>query len=330
MRCPNIAVTIGDPNGIGPEVVLKSLGGGRDDFQPVLVGPRDVWEYHREKLQVSGVSISEGGDIDHTEPRAPVVVDTSAGEGFEVAFGEIRREAGALAMRAVERAVDMCLSGAVDGMVTAPISKEAVRRAGYEIPGHTEFIAARTGTDSFAMMMAADDLRVALVTTHCPVSAVAERITRSAVDEKLRVLETTLRRDFGAERPSIAVLGLNPHAGDGGMIGREEIDIIEPLLAERTSPDAVVRGPFSADAFFGRRRYLEYDAVLAMYHDQGLVPFKTLHSNEGINFTAGLPIVRTSPDHGTAFDIAGEGKALPGSMNRAIDLAVEIARRRAS
>lgn len=329
-RVPTLAITIGDPNGIGPEVVLKSLrlNEVQNAFRPVLVGPVEAWKYHAGALDLDGIQFGLTADFDRATATQPVVVDVGSWTADELAVGEVSRDAGRAAMRAVERAVDLCVAGTVDGMVTAPISKEAVRQAGYNIPGHTEFIAARTDADSYAMMMVADDLRVALVTTHRPLRAVAKAITHAAVVDKLQVVAASLRKDFGIERHSIAVLGLNPHAGDGGVIGREELEVIAPAVQQLDGEEGTVKGPFPADAFFGRRRYAAFDAVLAMYHDQGLVPFKTLYSNEGINFTAGLPIVRTSPDHGTAFDIAGTGKASPDSMSRAISLAITVARRR--
>jgi 4-hydroxythreonine-4-phosphate dehydrogenase len=326
---PKLAITIGDPHGIGAEVVLKSLASGPRDFRPVLVGPMNAWTYHANVLGLSNLSFNDSGAFNRAEPGAPVVVDTGDGAILEIALGEVSRRAGAVAMQAVDRAVELCMSGAVDGMVTAPISKEAVRRAGYEIPGHTEFIAERTNSDSFVMMMVAGGMRVALVTTHCAVRHVAGRITQEVLHDKLTVLETTLRQDFAVDHPSIAVLGLNPHAGDGGMIGREEQEVVHPVINRWNDRPSTVGGPFPADAFFGRQKYRTFDGVLAMYHDQGLIPFKTLHSDEGINFTGGLPIVRTSPDHGTAFDIAGKGEAVSDSMSEAVGLAIKVARRRA-
>jgi 4-hydroxythreonine-4-phosphate dehydrogenase len=213
-------------------------------------------------------------------------------------------------------------------MVTAPISKEAIAMAGYTNPGHTEFIAKRSGSDSFTMMLVSDDLRVGLVTGHIPIWDVPKRTTSEAILDKLRVISTSLRQDFGIERPKIAVLGLNPHAGDGGILGKEEAEVILPSIQQSCEEGNLVFGPFPADSFFGIGAYRLYDAVLAMYHDQGLVPFKTLAFESGVNFTAGLSLVRTSPDHGTAFNIAGEGEASPGSMRSALYLAIDIARRR--
>lgn len=313
---PRIALTLGDPNGIGPEVVLRALADEslREAAEFVLVGNESVLRQHAERLGL----------------RAGVPVwEVAPGAEPEVRWGETTGTAGRLAMRAVERAADACLAGDADAMVTAPISKEAITHAGYRVPGHTEFIAERTRAAGYTMMLVRGGLRVGLVTTHVPVRAVAESVTEGVLLDKLRIIHAALRADFGIERPTVAVLGLNPHAGDGGVIGREEIEVIEPALEAARAEGLGVAGPFPADAFFGRRAYERHDAVLAMYHDQGLAPFKALAMGGGVNVTAGLPIVRTSPDHGTGFDIAGEGIADASSFSEAVRLAIEIARRRA-
>lgn len=314
---PRLALTLGDPNGIGPEVVLKTLADERlrDVAEFVVVGSETVLRRHAEQL---------GLDIPDAE-----VWEIAADESPEIAWGETTALAGRLAMRAVERATDACLAGEADGLVTAPISKEAISRAGYEFPGHTEFLAERTNAAGYTMMLVSGGLRVGLVTTHVPVCAVADRITPEAILDKLRIMSASLRDDFGIAAPTIAVLGLNPHAGDGGVIGREELDVIGPALEYARAEGLGVAGPFPADGFFGQRGYERHDAVLAMYHDQGLAPFKALAMGGGVNFTAGLPIVRTSPDHGTGFDIAGQGKASAASFREAVVLAAEITRRRA-
>jgi len=234
-----------------------------------------------------------------------------------------------VAMLAVEKATDLCLQGIVSAMVTAPISKEAIRKGGYDAPGHTEFIAEKCGVSSFLMMMVTEHLKVALVTGHIPVWDVPKRITQKAILNRLALLNTSLQQDFGIPHPRIAVLALNPHAGEGGIMGKEEQLSIAPALEAARGNGCNAVGPFPADGFFGASTHLKFDGILAMYHDQGLVPFKTLAFDSGVNFTAGLPIVRTSPDHGTAYDIAGQGIAAPDSMRSAIYLAVDVARRRA-
>ena len=328
---PRIAVTLGDPNGVGPEVVLKCLTDSRlmKFVEPLLVGSAHVLTVHANKLGYRDLRI-------HVVQQPPeglqegglTILDVAKGDKPDVAFGQVTRDAGSLAMKAVEVATDLCLEGHAEAMVTAPISKEAIVLAGYESPGHTEFITRRAGSGSYTMMLVSDELRVGLVTGHIPIWDVPKRVTIEAILEKIRVISASLSQDFGVDRPKIAVLGLNPHAGDGGVLGREETDAILPAIEQSREEGNMVFGPFPADSFFGIGAYRLYDAVLAMYHDQGLIPFKTLAFESGVNFTAGLPIVRTSPDHGTAFNIAGEGKASPGSMRSAVYLALDIIRRR--
>ena len=313
-----VALTAGDPNGIGPEVVLKALQSPelQDRARCVVVGPVSVMEDWAERLSLrdalTGVE----------------VVDVVLDDPIEIEPGQIRAGAGRLAMESVARACDLCLSGEADAMVTAPISKEAIKLGGYDFPGHTEFLAERTGADRFVMMLVAGGLRVALLTIHEPLARVAGLITNDRITENLQTISDSLASDFGIAEPRIAVLGLNPHAGDGGVIGREEIEIIQPVLEAARTNGLDVSGPFPADGFFGRRGDREFDAVLAMYHDQGLAPFKALAMGAGVNVTLGLAIVRTSPDHGTAFSIAGQGVASPDSMVEAILLAAEIVQKR--
>ncbi len=330
---PRIAITLGDANGVGPEVVLKSLLDVRlaRFVQPVIVGSAHVLNVHASKLGYTDVRIQVVSKLpDCVKPGEVVILDVTNGEKPDVRFGEVSDEAGRLAMKAVEHATDLCIQGEVDGMVTAPISKEAISLAGYKDPGHTEFIAKRTGCDDYTMMMISEELRVGLVTGHIPIWDVPKGVTKDAILDKIRVISGSLMEDFGIQRPKIAVLGLNPHAGDGGVLGREEAESIIPAIQDACDEGHLVFGPFPADGFFAIGGYRLYDAVLAMYHDQGLIPFKTLTFESGVNYTAGLSVVRTSPDHGTAFNIAGEGKASPGSMRSAIYLAVDVSRRRAA
>ena len=331
---PRVAITIGDINGIGPEVILKCLNDRRilNFFVPIIVGPISTLRTQAEVLGLKNLEfrvVGETPDAELEEETAIQVIDTVANHDPPVRIGQVTETAGRIAMVCVAQATDMCLERTVDAMVTAPISKEAIARAGFNVPGHTEFIASRANTTGFTMMMVAEKLRVGLVTAHIPLIQVPRAITRTTIKEKIRIICDSLTNDFGVSRPRIAVLGLNPHAGDGGVIGTEERDIIIPAINEARSDGRMAYGPFAADGFFASRKYASYDAVLAMYHDQGLTPFKVLSFNSGINFTAGLPIVRTSPDHGTAFDIAGTNQASPDSMRNAIYAAIDIARRRA-
>lgn len=328
---PRLAISLGDPNGIGPEVTLKALRDARllKYVEPVLVGSAHVLKIHAKRLDARDVRFHIVREIPDEIPEGSLtVLDIAKGEKPWVHFGEIKEEAGRLAMQAVEVATDLCKAGQVDGMVTAPISKEAIALAGYTSPGHTEFIAGRCDTQAYTMMMVSGTFRVGLVTTHIPIAEIPQRVTSDAIREKLRILDESLRRDFGIGRPRIAVLGLNPHAGDGGVMGREEIEVIAPSIQAACDAGHLVFGPFAADGFFAMGGHRTYDAVLAMYHDQGLIPFKFAAFDTGVNFTAGLPLVRTSPDHGTAFDIAGQGKAAEASMRSALYAAIDIARRR--
>ncbi len=328
---PRIALTIGDANGIGPEVILKCISDSRlfEMMNPVVVGSIHVLQHHADRLGFEHLHFIPFAQGVESDSRVSIVVaDVTKDAAPEIRFGQISAEAGELAMRAVEYATDLCIEHRADAMVTAPISKKAVSLAGFSVPGHTEFIASRCNATSFTMMLVAEQLRVGLVTGHVSIRDVPKRITQRAILDPLTNIADTLKSDFDIAHPLIAVLALNPHAGEAGILGNEEQESIIPAIEAARESGLKVFGPFPADSFFGMSAYLKYDAVLAMYHDQGLVPFKTVAFDRGVNFTAGLPIVRTSPDHGTAFDIAGEGVAAPDSMRSAIFLAVDIARRR--
>ena len=330
---PLLAVTLGDPNGIGPEIVLRAAHAprARAAARLVAVGSAGVLSEQARRLglgPVAQVSAPDAGASD----EALAVWDPGLDDGF--AWGETSAAGGEQAVRAVEAACDLALDGAVDGIVTAPLSKEAIQLAGYHVPGHTELLQAQTGAETVVMVLASEQpagpLRVALVTIHVPISDVAALVTADRIAAVAGTLDAALRQDLGVAAPRLAVLGLNPHAGDGGVIGREEIDVVRPAIDALRAAGVAAEGPFPADAFFGRAAWTRFDAVLAMYHDQGLAPFKALAQGGGVNVTLGLPIVRTSPDHGTGFDIAGRGLADAGSLVEAVRLAATIARRRAA
>ena len=316
---PRIGISIGDINGIGPEVALRSAVDPyiTDETDIVLVGPAPAIDVHAGALSIP----TEALDV------ADV---TESSETADPNFGAVEAIAGDLSMRSVQKAVELVQSGELDALATAPISKAAISLAGYGFPGHTEYLGHLMDTAQYAMMMVSAHMRVVPVTIHIPLRDVAATLTHDLLLDQLRIVTASLQRDFGVADPRIAVLGLNPHAGDEGVLGSEEAEVIRPALRSATDYGIRADGPFPADAFFGRARHLDYDAVLSMYHDQGLIPFKAQSRSEGVNFTAGLPIVRTSPDHGTAFDIAGSGNADPGSMKEAIRLAVSIARHRSA
>ena len=324
---PTIAITIGDINGIGPEIAIKALSEFNLSLStPVLLAPVSVLNYYKSTLSTK-FTFTEVNELKDIRSGTINVLDTQK-QKVELIPGSITKDSGLVAMKAIEMAIKLSSNGTVDAMVTLPISKEAVNLAGYKIPGHTEFLAEKTDTESVLMILVNDSLRVALTTGHIPVSKVSSTITSEIIHEKANILHSSLRNDFRISNPRIAVLGLNPHAGDGGVIGTEEIDIIIPSIKKLRSENIDVSGPFPADGFFGQKLHLKYDAILAMYHDQGLAPFKLMSFGKGVNFTAGLPIIRTSPDHGTAFDIAGKGIADPSSFIEAYKLAVELAQRK--
>jgi 4-hydroxythreonine-4-phosphate dehydrogenase len=253
------------------------------------------------------------------------VVDVGDGIWADVQPGTVSRTAGRSAGASIERAVELCVRREAHALVTAPVSKEALRLAGYDFPGQTEMVTLLSRSSRVAMLLVSPTMRVGLVTIHLPVASILQNLTREKIVEKATIVHDTLRRYYGIAKPRLAVLGLNPHAGEHGLIGSEETTIIQPACEELRSLNIVAEGPFPADAFFGRKAYQQYDAVLAMYHDQGLIPLKMSSFGKAVNFSAGLSIIRTSPDHGTAFDIAGQGKADITSMLEAIKLAVKFA-----
>ncbi|MCY4234338.1 MAG: 4-hydroxythreonine-4-phosphate dehydrogenase PdxA [Bacteroidetes bacterium] len=325
-----IAITLGDPNGIGPEVVLKSLFDPllKKRVEPILVGSMKVLEIHAKILGRRLPPIVDGltGDLPTFGVR---IIDTlSQNYDVRVELGKVTSKAGGMAMKSVDEGIRLVMDKQVAGLVTAPISKLAIAKAGYNFPGHTDYIAEKTGVNQQVMMMVSDEMRISLMTDHIPIRQVSDQITINKLIAKLKQINRSLIRDFGILRPKIAVLGLNPHAGEGGVLGDEEKNAIIKAIQEAGNRGVIALGPFPADAFFGNKMYCGYDAIMAMYHDQGLIPFKTLSFGSGVNFTAGLPIVRTSPDHGTAFDIAGRNEANEGSMIQAIHLATSIAHQR--
>ncbi len=319
---PIIAISMGDYNGIGPEVVLKTLSiRNNDQVTPIVLGHIDVLKFYGEHLNSDLQLIEHSSQI---KQGLINVVNCVSDDDLILSPGNITKSAGLCSMLSVERGIDWCLQGKADALVTAPISKEAIHKAGYNFPGHTEFLAEKTETSDFMMILASENLRVGLASVHVPLTKVAPLITQKNLTRHLNVLNSSLKKDFNISEPKIAVFGLNPHAGDGGVIGTEEIDIIEPAVKHAQTNGISAQGPFAADGFFGNSMQKEFDAILAMYHDQGLIPFKALTFGSGVNFTAGLPIIRTSPDHGTAFAIAGQNKADHHSFESAYDLAIKM------
>ena len=327
-RLLKVGITHGDMNGIGYEVIVKSLAneGITELFTPVVYGyPQLLHEAAKiSEIPFQFKHVSSGREAE----EGKVNVVSLKSKMPELAPGMISHEAGNVAVEALEMGVEALKNGDIDVLVTAPISKESVQSDSFRFSGHTEFLEARLGEgEASQMILCNDNLRVALLTVHVPISKVAANITQEKIEKAVESFSNTLKKDFGKERPAIAVLSLNPHAGDGGLLGEEEQEIITPALNTLRNKGILAFGPFAADGFFGHRLYSNFDGILAMYHDQGLAPFKTLAS-AGVNFTAGLPYIRTSPDHGTAFDKAWKGIADHSSMLAAIYAAIDIYRRR--
>jgi 4-hydroxythreonine-4-phosphate dehydrogenase len=327
---PIIGITIGDFNGIGPEVVLKSITTPKitKSIQPVLIGSYDLFRHYAALLKIDADLVSVDSLKTKVKAGAVPVLTVHTVTAKNLQIGKNAPDAGVCAGLAIERAIKLCLDGEIDAMVTAPVSKEAMHIAGYNFPGQTEMLAMLTRSDRVTMMLLSKTMRVALATVHIPLRKVSESLFADRIVEKLETVSTSLRRDLGIKNPSIAVLGLNPHAGENGAIGSEEREVIIPAIKKSVEKGIHVFGPFPADGFFASKSYTQYDAILAMYHDQGLIPLKMSGFDEGVNFSAGLKIIRTSPDHGTAFDIAGKNIANPGSMNSAIELAASIIEQR--
>ncbi|HEX7017243.1 MAG TPA: 4-hydroxythreonine-4-phosphate dehydrogenase PdxA [Cyclobacteriaceae bacterium] len=326
---PRIGITIGDINGVGPEVIMKALADARmlGILTPVIYGNGRVLSHYKKLLGLQEFSynqVKDGG----TFAVKNINVVNCWDQPIEISPGRPSPETGNAALKAIRRACDDLKSGVIDALVTGPIDKKTVSNEDFPFAGHTDFIAQFFGAGDSLMLMVSDTLRVGLVTVHVPVSEVAPLITRERLQAKIALLEQSLIKDFGVTKPKIAVLGLNPHAGDGGLIGKEEEEIIRPVVIELKNKGKLVQGPFPADGFFGSGSARKFDGILAMYHDQGLIPFKVISFDTGVNFTAGLPIVRTSPDHGTAFSIAGKNQADETSLRQAIFLAVDVLTRR--
>ena len=325
-----VGITHGDTNGIGYEVILKTLSCPQllELCTPVLYGSAKIATYHRKALDMPGLNFNMLQDAAGVKDDVNNFVDVIKDE-IKVELGQATKAAGNAAFVALERAVADLKEGKIDVLVTAPINKNTIQSDDFHFPGHTEYLEQTMGDGNKSLMILYNDrVKVALVTTHLPISEVANAITKEVVLEKIEQLNSSLIQDFALERPRIAVLGLNPHSGDNGLIGKEEKEKIIPAIEEANEKGISCFGPYSADGFFGSGQYEHFDGVLAMYHDQGLAPLKTLGMENGVNYTAGLPFVRTSPDHGTGYDIAGKNMADESSFREAIYQAIDIYRNR--
>lgn len=324
-----VAITHGDTNGIGYEIIFKTFSEPAmlELCTPIIYGSPKVAAYHRNALGIQGnfTIINSAAEAHNNKVNLLTTFD----QEIKVDLGNPSKEAGMASLAALEKAMADYKEGLFDVLVTAPINKNNIQSDDFHFCGHTEYIEERAGNGDKALMILLNDiLRVALVTTHLPIRDVAAAITKESIIEKATIFHNSLKRDFRISNPRIAVLALNPHAGDDGLLGREEQEVIIPAIKELSDNGIRAFGPYAADGFFGHESYTAFDGVLAMYHDQGLAPFKCLDLGSGVNFTAGLPIVRTSPDHGTAYDIAGKNMADESSFRNAIYLALDVFRNR--
>jgi 4-hydroxythreonine-4-phosphate dehydrogenase len=324
-----VGISHGDINGISYEVIMKTLQDARilEMCTPIVYGSPKVAAYHRKALNIENLSfnhIRTPQEASHNKANIVNCID----ENIRVELGKSTEAAGESSYLALEKAIEDLKRGLIDVLVTAPINKDNIQSEKFKFPGHTEYLAQQFNSRDFVMLMVSHNLKVGVVTGHIPISEVSKNITRDKILSKLRIISRSLVEDFSVTNPRIAVLALNPHAGDNGLIGNEEQNIIIPALDQARSEGITALGPYPADGFFGSGDFTKFDAILAMYHDQGLIPFKFSSFDQGVNYTAGLPVIRTSPAHGTAFDIAGEDKASPDSFREALYLAIDIHKNR--
>lgn len=324
-----VGITHGDFNGVGYEVIMKTFAdhGMLELCTPVVYGIHKAATYYRKSLGIQEFNFYGIPDASKAVKHHCNFVNLS---DLDVGMdpGKSTPAAGSWAVKSIQRAMQDLEAGLIDVIVTAPINKHNVQGPEFSFPGHTEYFAAKTGKSDYLMLLVNENLRVGTVTGHVPIQDVSAKLNADLIVSRLKVMAHSLVQDFGIRGPKIAVLGLNPHAGDGGVIGKEEEQIIIPALKKAQQENLYVFGPFAADGFFGSGAWKGYDGVMAMYHDQGLIPFKSIAFHHGVNFTAGLPIVRTSPDHGTGYDIAGKNQADPSSLREAVYLAIDVFRNR--
>lgn len=308
-----LLLTIGDPCGIGPEIILKIFQGKKfsKSTELFVIGSKKIFDHYSVLLDLQFLP----------ENR---IIEIPLPKNFKTTPGKTNKSAGRISGDAIKLASELCLRKEFHGMITLPISKESLNKAGYSFPGHTEMLTEITSSHNTVMILYSRKFSVATATGHIPLSEVSKNITPSNLFQKIATVNNVLVKDFNIRNPKIAILSLNPHAGDGGLLGKEEVDIIGPVIEEMNSIGFNIRGPYPADAFFANKTYKRFNITVSMYHDQGLIPFKMISFEKGVNYTGGLNIIRTSPDHGTAFDIAGSGKANPESTIQAIRLAEKL------
>lgn len=324
-----IGISIGDVNGIGLEVIIKTLADNRilDYFTPIVYGHTKVASFYKKATGLNDFNLNVINDPSQAHDKRANIINCW-NEDVQITPGEVNEVGGKYAFISLERAVDDLIANRIDALVTAPINKHNIQSDQFTFAGHTEYIQAKSNANNSLMFLVSEDIKVGVVTGHIPVAQVAEKINREAILSKLQLMHQSLKKDFWIQKPKIAVLGLNPHAGDNGLIGKEELEIIIPAIKEANEKGIFAFGPYAADGFFANKTFLQFDGTLAMYHDQGLIPFKHLAFHSGVNFTAGLTVVRTSPDHGTGYDIAGKNKASESSFREALFGAINIIERR--
>jgi len=322
---PIVGFSCGDINGIGPEIIIKALADSRmlEFCTPVIFASNKTINFYRKSVSDSNFQYQSLKEFSKLNPKM-VNIFNCWEEEVAINPGQLNEIGGAYAKKSLIAATEALKAGHIHALVTAPIHKSNVQGDDFSYSGHTPYLKDAFGVPEVVMLMVADNMRVALLSEHVPLKDAAQNVTRENILKKLNVMVTSLQKDFGIDKPKIAVLALNPHAGDEGLIGKEEEEIIKPAVKEARQRGMLAFGPYPADAFFARGQHEKFDAVLAMYHDQGLIPFKSLSLGEGVNYTAGLPAVRTSPDHGTAFDIAGKGIADATSLVAAVFKAIDI------
>ena len=321
---PVIGISIGDLNGVGPEIIIKTLSDTRilKHLTPVIYASRHLMRYYGNSI-LPQISYNQTSSATHLNPNKVNLINLW-NEQVEINPGIANKEIAKYAQISLEESVQDLRTGKIHALITAPVNKELMQSQKFNFPGHTEYLTEKAGKQESLMLMVDSLLKVGVVTGHISLNQVAEKITKKNVSIKLTLMLRSLQLDFGIQKPKVAILGLNPHAGENGLLGKEDQEIIEPVINEFKKRNHLIFGPFPADGFFGMNLFKNYDAVLAMYHDQGLIPFKTLAFHSGVNFTAGLPFIRTSPDHGTAFSIAGKNQADETSFRNALYLAKEV------
>jgi 4-hydroxythreonine-4-phosphate dehydrogenase len=330
MNKPAIGITLGDYNGIGPEVILKSLNHNilLKWCTPIVYGSLKVLNFYKKQYDMRDFHFQVINDPDKARDEHANVINCWDDQATQVEPGKETKEAGAAAFACLERACKDLDAGKIAALVTAPINKNNIQSEQFNFPGHTEYLTEKFEAKESLMMMVSEGFRIGLATGHVPVQEVSNHLNSTLLKSKIELFLKSLKEDFSINKPKLAVLGLNPHAGESGLLGKEEQEIIQPVIEEYRNAGHLVFGPYPADGFFGKAQFKDFDGVLGMYHDQALIPFKYIAFDSGVNFTAGLPVIRTSPDHGTAYDIAGQNQADAGSFLQAFYLALELVKNR--